>query len=522
MFSYEEKMAAIKLLILYDINYALVLRELGYPSKKSLHNWYKEYLKNKDLHKNYFRKSKYNDELRQKAVEYYLHHGKCISKTVRALGCPSRPILDKWIKESIPESKKNCKAGGYLISYSKDKKEKAVIDLCSRNVSAKEIAEKHNVSREVLYKWTGQLLGSRSCLNMHKKENKYKNESNEEHTITELLKEKQRLSKELENLQIETKKLRIEHDILEKASQIIKKDKGINLNTLSNKEKATVINALRDKYLLKELLGVLKMAKSSYCYQINVLIGPDKYEKLREEIKQVFNDASKRYGYRRIHGVIKTSGKIISEKIIRRIMKQEFLTVRTTRRRKYNSYIGEITPAVRNIMKRNFKAEKPNTKWLTDITEFQIKAGKVYLSPIIDCFDGLVVSWTIGTSPDANLVNTMLDRAILTLEKSECPIIHSDRGSHYRWPGWIERMKQYNLTRSMSKKGCSPDNSACEGFFGRLKNEMFYGHSWLEISTDQFIQEVDTYIRWYNEKRIKLSLGCLSPIEYRKNLGLLA
>lgn len=82
-------------------------------------------------------------------------------------------------------------------------------------------------------------------------------------------------------------------------------------------------------------------------------------------------------------------------------------------------------------------------------------------------------------------------------------------------------MKQYNLTRFMSKKGCSPDNSACEGFFGRLKNEMFYGHSWLEISTDQFIQEVDTYIRWYNEKRIKLSLGCLSPIEYRKNLGLI-
>ncbi|MDF2942649.1 MAG: putative transposase [Herbinix sp.] len=132
----------------------------------------------------------------------------------------------------------------------------------------------------------------------------------------------------------------------------------------------------------------------------------------------------------------------------------------------------------------------------------------------------MAVSWTIGTSPDANLTNTMLDNAITELNPKEHPIIHSDRGCHYRWPGWLERMNNANLTRSMSKKGCSPDYSACEGFFGRLKNEMFYNRSWYRDSIDAFIDEVDSYMRWYNEKRIKISLGGMSPLQYRLSLGL--
>ena len=157
---------------------------------------------------------------------------------------------------------------------------------------------------------------------------------------------------------------------------------------------------------------------------------------------------------------------------------------------------------------------------MTDITEFQIPAGKVYLSPVIDCFDGLVVSWTIGTRPDSDLVNTMLDAAIETVIASENrPVIHSDRGAHYRWPGWLKRVHNAKLIRSMFRKGCSPDNAACEGFFGRLKTELFYPRNWQDTSVDQFIGTVDAYIRWYNEKRIKISLGSLSPMEYRASLG---
>lgn len=219
--------------------------------------------------------------------------------------------------------------------------------------------------------------------------------------------------------------------------------------------------------------------------------------------------------------MLKKLGKIVSEKVIRRLMKQEQLHVNITRRRHYSSYQGEITPPVENLLNRNFHADRPNEKWLTDITEFSIPSGKVYLSPIIDCFDGLPITWTIGTSPNAELVNTMLDDAIKTLTNEEHPIIHSDRGCHYRWPGWIERMNKAGLTRSMSKKGCSPDNSACEGFFGRLKNEMFYGYSWQGITVEQFMEELEAYMHWYAEDRIKLSLGGMSPLQYRKHLGLI-
>ena len=204
-------------------------------------------------------------------------------------------------------------------------------------------------------------------------------------------------------------------------------------------------------------------------------------------------------------------------------MKQECLVVAANRKRRYGSYLGEISPAPENLINRDFHAGTPNEKWLTDITEFHIPAGKVYLSPMIDCFDGLVVSWTIGTHPNADLVNTMLDAAIESVGECENrPVVHSDRGAHYRWPGWLARMHDAKLVRSMSRKGCSPDNAACEGFFGRLKTELFYPRKWQDTTVEQFIQIVDSYIRWYNEKRIKISLGSLSPIEYRASLGLTA
>jgi transposase InsO family protein len=242
---------------------------------------------------------------------------------------------------------------------------------------------------------------------------------------------------------------------------------------------------------------------------------------VRRAIADIFELNHRCYGYRRVRAALGRQKVFISEKVVRRLMKQEHLSATTTRRRRYGSYAGEISPAPDNLINRDFRAAAPNEKWLTDITEFQIPAGKVYLSPIIDCFDGLVISWSIGTRPDAELVNTMLDAAVEAMSSSNSrPVIHSDRGAHYRWPGWLARIREANLIRSMSRKGCSPDNAACEGFFGRLKTELFYSRDWQAISTDQFIEVVDSYIRWYNEKRIKISLGALSPIEYRESLGL--
>ncbi len=274
------------------------------------------------------------------------------------------------------------------------------------------------------------------------------------------------------------------------------------------------------RYQLKELLSSVELPRSSYFYHRARLRLPDKYEITRKLVTDIFNLNRQCYGYRRIQAVMRKSGLFIAEKVVRRLMKDETLVPFLSRKkRNYSSYYGEISPPVENIVKRNFQANKPNKKWLTDITEFRIASGKVYLSPIIDCFDGLVVSWSIGTRPTAALANSMLDEAISILKDSEKPIIHTDRGGHYRWPGWLKRMQDAKLIRSMSRKGCSPDNAACEAFFGRLKTEFYYPQDWSNKTVEELMREINGYILWYNKKRIKISLGSKSPIEYRLSLG---
>ena len=165
--------------------------------------------------------------------------------------------------------------------------------------------------------------------------------------------------------------------------------------------------------------------------------------------------------------------------------------------KRYSSYKGELTKAPANLVSRDFHAEAPNMLWVT--TEFSIPAGKAYLSPVIDCYDGFPVAWTIGTSPNAALTNGMLLDTCSTLKDGEKPIIRSDRGCHYRWPEWIRICREHGLTRSMSAKGCSPDNAAADGFINMLND----------------------YMVWYRDKRIKTEFG-MSIMDRRRELGLVA
>jgi transposase InsO family protein len=332
--------------------------------------------------------------------------------------------------------------------------------------------------------------------------------------------EREALERQLETLRYEVRRLQLEQDLLKTANELLKKDVGIIQRSLTNREKTLLVDALRPAYSLPELLDEVGLARSSYFYHRPRLDAADKYVEVRRKIADIFERNHRCYGYRRMRASLTKQHVRISEKVVQRLMRQERLVVATPKRRRYGSYMGEIGPAPENIVNRDFGAATPNEKWLTDITEFQIPAGKVYLSPVIDCFDGMVVSWSIGTRPDAELVNSMLDVAIETIAPTgEQPIVHSDRGAHYRWPGWLSRIADAKLVRSMSRKGYSPDNAACEGFFGRLKNELFYSRNWQSATLEQFIEALDSYIRWYNEKRIKISLGNRSPVEYRKYLG---
>ena len=197
---------------------------------------------------------------------------------------------------------------------------------------------------------------------------------------------------------------------------------------------------------------------------------------------------------------------------------------RTKPKRRYSSYAGEVTEHPGNKVRQDFTAGLPNFLWLTDVTQFSVPAGKPCLWPVLDCFDGSIVSWTTSTSPNAEMANSMLEAAIRLTGPGERAhlVVHSDCGCHYRWPGWISICEEAGIIRSMSRKGSSPDNSRMEGFFGTMKNEMFYGRDWEGVSLEELGKRIDDYIEWYNTKRIRRSLGSMSPLAYRQSLALAA
>ena len=449
----------------------------------------------------------YTKEQKAKALRM-LDDLKSPQKVMNILGYPEkRDSLYNWMKQRdifIPPESETEDIPIYQVRIRNTSKD-AILGCLLNGMSVKLIAETLNYSPGTIYRWRKIFLDQGYKINMSRA--KYTKDS------------KIPSQKELDEMRAQMHEMQLEIDVLRETINVLKKDPGIDLTALSNSEKAVIVDALRNKYSLPKLLKKMHLSRSSYYYKGKTKQGPDKYDALTIRIKELFVENKYCYGYRRIHCLLKRENITVSEKVIRRIMKESNLIVKAKKKRKYNSYKGEITPAVPNYLQRDFHAEKPNQKWLTDITEFSIPAGKIYLSPIIDCYDGLPISWKISESPNAELVNSMLDDAINTLLDNEKPIVHSDRGCHYRWPGWIERMDQSGLIRSMSKKGCSPDNSACEGFFGILKNEMFYERNWENISLNDFKVEIDAYINWFREERIKMSLGGLSPLDYRRSKG---
>jgi len=291
--------------------------------------------------------------------------------------------------------------------------------------------------------------------------------------------------------------------------------------------------ALRAEYRLCEVLPVAGMAKSSYEYAGNAQAGGETegHAAARKAVIEAFEAGGGTYGCRRAPAQVNADagdGAAIGEWTVRSIMEEENLVARAARKkRRYSSYEGEISEAPTNLLrddrgKHHFRSNKPNELWITDVTEFRIPAGKACLSPIVDCFDGMPLSWSISTSPDAEMANSSPLGACKWLNEGDHPEIHSDRGRHCRWPGWIGTCDENGLVRSMSRKGCSPDNARCEGFFGRSKIEFFHGRDWAGVTIKEFMGMLDAYLRWYRDVRIKGDLDYRSPMQYRRDLGLLA
>lgn len=273
---------------------------------------------------------------------------------------------------------------------------------------------------------------------------------------------------------------------------------------------------VQEGFRLDLLLMTAKLSRSTYYYQVKRLSLEDKDAKLKEEIQAIYSQHKGRYGYRRIHLELRNRGYAINHKKVQRLMKELGLKARIRTQRRYNSYRGEVGKKADNLIQRQFEASKPLEKCYTDVTEFSIPASdkKLYLSPVLDGFNSEIIAYNLSTSANLQQLNTMLEEAFPN-ESYQETILHSDQGWQYQHASYHLFLEEHGMRPSMSRKGNSLDNGMIESFFGILKSEMFYGFEKDFQSIEQLKVAIDDYIDYYNNKRIKIKLKGLSPVQYR-------
>ena len=295
-----------------------------------------------------------------------------------------------------------------------------------------------------------------------------------------------------------------------------------------------MIDELRQKYSLKILLNVSGLSKSTYSYHKS-----DKHlavmNRHREEdarilgiIQPEFEHHKSRYGFRRIMLAKKNELTGINHKRIQRIMRENGLLGRQGKNGKYHSYKGDNgeykenlllhkkidTEKHKTVYVRDFSTTKPNEKWTTDVSEFKALNGKLYLSPIMDMYDGSIVSYDISLHPDFSQTKRMIDSAFENNPDLEGLIFHSDQGWQYQMKPYRQWLSAKGIRQSFSRKGNCMDNSLMENFFGIMKNEMYYGYEYRTV--EELKAAMEEYITYYNNERINAKRKGLSPLAYRQ------
>ena len=270
------------------------------------------------------------------------------------------------------------------------------------------------------------------------------------------------------------------------------------------------------EFSLDILLKAIKLARSTYYYHLKQLDKPDKDQELKDEIQSIFIEHKGNYGYRRVHLELRNRGYLVNHKRVQRLMKVLNLQAKMRQKRKYSSHKGDVGKKAENLIQRQFEGSKTMEKCYTDVTEFAIpnSTQKLYLSPVLDGFNSEIIAFNLSCSPNLEQVQTMLEQAF-TEKHYENTILHSDQGWQYQHDAYHRFLESKGIQASMSRKGNSPDNGMMESFFGILKSEKFYGYEKSFQSLKQLEQAIVDYIDYYNNKRIKVKLKGLSPVQYR-------
>ncbi|MSB17873.1 MULTISPECIES: IS3 family transposase [Bacillota] len=462
---------------------------------------------------------KYSTEFKMKIVQEYLNEEGGYKYLTDKYGLSDHSVVRRWVNSYKTQGYEGLKISRKNNSYSFEFKKNVVKLYLTGEMSYQELSNQFKInSPAIIARWVidfrnqgldglrPKKKGRPSSMTKDKNKEQVKKEYSKEE-IDEIAELKDKLYWAQMEIDFLKKKMELEDEEDQKERM------------------ARIIDSLREKYLLKDLLNYLKFPKSTYMYWKKRFDRKNKDEAFENQIKKIRKD-NPNYGYRRIHAMLRRIGLVINKKKVQRLVQKLKLQVRNFARksRKYYSYKGTVGKVAPNRIKRRFNTSVVHQKITTDTSEFKYyetdKSGnmqvkKLYLNPFLDMFNGEIISYSITTLPSLEAIIRPLEEAI---EKtSDCKykrIFHSDQGWAYQLKQYTNRLESDGILQSMSRKGNCLDNSPMENFFGILKQEIYYGRTFK--SFNELKKTIEEYIKYYNEDRIKEKLGYLSPVEYRK------
>ncbi|MHC0552097.1 IS3 family transposase [Salinicoccus sp. CNSTN-B1] len=443
--------------------------------------------------------TKFNAEDKLNAVEQYLYGRKNSYQIASALGTDHKLVLT-WVKQYEYNGAEAFikRYTTYTLKFKLD----VLNYMAEHDTSLNETAAIFNISSLSLirnWKRRFEMQGIDALQPKQKGRPSMKKESQRppKQSTTE---------KSLASLEARIKHLEMENEYFKKV-ECLSSEKG----KITQQDKAQVVYELRHKYPVTTLVRFADIPRSTYYDRVRRMNQPDPDSDLKVEIKAIYDTHEGRYGYRRIHNELMNHGVKVNHKKVQRIMKTLGLKC-LVRIKKYRSYKGSVGRIAPNILNRNFTADAPNKKWVTDMTEFKLFGKKLYLSSVLDLFNGEIITYTISNRPTYSLVAEMLENALKYLPEKHGLLMHSDQGWHYQMKQYRQTLEARGITQSMSRKGNCYDNAVVENFFGIMKSEFLYMKTFDSIA--HFKLELENYIAYYNTHRIKTKLKT-SPVQYR-------
>lgn len=445
----------------------------------------------------------YSKEERERVLSDFHASGLPLSRFSALPGSPSRQAISSWLKQEeaglldVPAREVRGRAERPKHQRYSEQTKREAVRLYSKGMRAADVARRLGVSSGTVVTGWARLAGSAPrCATMPSRRSMPMDAGEKA---------------EIERLEEELERSRMRERVL---LELMRDPKAGDPERLSNKQKTALGERLRRDfgYSQRQVVSFFGMPRSTYAYDLRAISRDTaRAERVAENARRAFAESGGTYGYRRVRAAMAAWEEPFeaSEREVRRAMREEGMSpMRTRRRRRYSSYAGECDERPANLPLRedgahDFSADAPDQMVVTDVTEFAVGGRKAYLSPVIDCFDGLPAAWSVSSHPDSALCDSSLEGYLASGAAAPGVVCHTDGGGCYRSASWKRICADHGVVRSMSRKGRSPDNARAEGFFGTLKEEFYNGRDWSRCSVEEFARRLDAYIGWYRDGRLK-------------------